>query len=297
MLVLIFLVGCNGAVIKGPAGVDIGFSHPQDNSQILSTYELSPTIHIENKGDSDAEGTICIFGLDKTLFSGFPGCECQPFGLTLDEEELSVTTAYKEDFIMFSPLTLDDFTEDKKYGMSGFVKYDYKTYANSTACIKEQIYSDSGCRITSDAEGESLNVKSSIAPIMITNIRQRVYPKTEDIVDMLFMVDLQNKGTGQLFDSSYTFTRSCETPEYTEETIIVKMVDLPYKDEVFCGNVQLDEMGKGTAYCEVQDYLLTSNSGESLFAGKDKYIVNFIAEYSYRESSSTSFSIVEANLN
>ena len=67
--------------IGGTKSIEAEIIKPAEGGKVYANQPFNVIVRVSNEGESEAEGTTCISGLNKKYFPGFSGCECQDFKL------------------------------------------------------------------------------------------------------------------------------------------------------------------------------------------------------------------------
>lgn len=299
LLALILTTGCVQVTSKLPGlpkkaepgliattqSVLVDIKGPKADETIQERYDLAPAVEVTDSGDADAEGVVCISGLDERDFKGFLGCECQDFSIYASDEDGEVTQ-----LIEFGPYPIDADSE-KESLMTATTRYKYETTGTAKACIKKDLYSRTGCQTSIGGREMNLLTRSTSGAVKITGITEKIIAEEEDSVTLVFDIDMEKASKGSLYDPDRAGYPSCRTEEQETGKISAKINGLPQAN-ADCSETELDEDGEGTITCEARGIRLFDRAGRFLFSG-DSYEpeIEVKLKYGYEQISSVKFSI------
>ncbi len=294
LAILLMISGCSQlpglpkskgqSIIATTQSVITDIKNPAPNSEAPSNHEFTPAIDVANMGDSDAEGVVCISGLDEGLFSGFTGCECQDFKIYADDKDGDTTQELE-----FGPYRIR--TEDTQEAvMTAITRYSYKTTGTAKACIKKDLYSKTGCQ-TDDITKRKRNMlaRSSSGAVLIDKVTETIIPVDKETVTLSFSIEVEKASEGDIYDSSKTIYPSCREEGKLNKEITGSIEGLP-EGSVTCSSAELDEKGQGTLTCEAGNIRLTDSSGNFIFPGNNyEPEISIEINYGYEQKQSVKF--------
>ncbi|MBS3162931.1 hypothetical protein J4467_03315 [Candidatus Woesearchaeota archaeon] len=149
---------CSG----GSSSVDLEINSPQDI--VFANDRMPVTATVVDSGESGVEyGEVCVTGLDEQYFSGFGGCNCQSYYITLDDND---DENFEESLINFDTTYVSDKASGNHF-MTFINRYTYTTYAPFEICFTNDL-SDSSCISGNKLESSSSGplIKADVSIIM-----------------------------------------------------------------------------------------------------------------------------------
>lgn len=273
--------------IGGIKGIEAEIINPREGGKVYATQQqrFQVAVEISNEGESKAEGTTCISGLNEKFFPGFSGCDCQDFMLEgkrkdgEQEEEKEILT-FEGGKIQTEGLTEDPIP------VTARTIYEYKTFGIIKACVKKDDYSED-CKITPET-----NIRKSVssAPVSIEKVTQNIIPVTDETIELRFNIEIKNIGKGDVYSLEEDKTQ-CRTLDLKRK-INVKMANAP--GQAICDPVEMrttskagiigTEKDEAIAHCTVKNVRLPRRSYESE--------ITVILEYAYETIDSNQFEVV-----
>lgn len=301
LVTLFFITGCSlipsssnketpeeskNKFISGTEGVSLEVIYPTSKLPIVSdsSATFSPQVVVSNKGESSSEGEICVSGLDKNIFQGFNGCECQTYSLTgvtrgLDDnvfpgQEVQQTfTEYKINKELIT-------TDVNKYALSFFNTFSFKTKSYIDLCIPSKgLTTQSSC-------SKSPKTDSSAAPIKLDSVEVNTRKINENEAEINLYLTIENKGSGSLASS---ISQGCLDKGETK-TITINL-DPNGIGTVTCNNIELNTQQDikdfnskgGDIHCKIK--------GVKLAEEEFTKTINIELDYYYQTTSSVNFEI------
>lgn len=259
---------------------------PTTDSPISARYDFTPAIEVMDVGNADAEGAVCISGLDEMTFKGFMGCECQDFTLYASEEDGDLVQQLE-----FGPYSIETDAE-KDALMTVTTRYKYETTGTAKACIKKDVYSTAGCQTTNLAKQKvNLLTSSTSGAVKITKVTESILPVDDELVTLVFEIEVEKASKGELYDPDKAGYPTCRTEEDQGKKITGEISGLPEGNAV-CDEAELDEDGEGLMTCEAQNIRLFDSSGRFLFS-EDSYEpeIEIKLKYGYEQIQSIKFQV------
>lgn len=280
VLLLLFIVGCSTLQstsewfsflnqekkesIIGHGGTVrsiIEFPAPEGS---ISKGSFSPKIRVENTGSTESSGSVCITGLDKDTFSGFPGCDCKSFDFQAFEGE-----AFEPQALYWGPYRVEG-SEDAVF--TTVTRFDYESRAITRMCFVEEC----SATLLEKAEG----------PVGIVNFKE-VYSPLEGAahIQLQFTLDDKEKGVINKADLNGGCSKSKE-----DKVATVVLDDVPTLGRIDCGDFLFDEEGKAEVVCDLGEVAVTDRNGNSLFGKGFETTARISVGYSYETKDSVRFS-------
>lgn len=272
-------------ILGGSGGIKVEVISPGEDEPLNGDYPLAPKMKVINEGNSDSEGTLCIFGLDGSVFPSFSGCECESYDVVvLDDEDEN----YKEAIVEFPTYGISKGQAKGNLGMTISNKYKYTTRGKFEACIKKDPYSSKGCQVKSGTRSVNLLKSTTSGPVGITKVTEELTDQDE-IADLVFTVEVDNKAGGNILKIGDYNSRQCSPEEGVEPEFEVRLINVPDEGEVMCGVGKFDEKGKGRISCEASISLFDSSSNYLY----EKYLPEIEVEvtYTFEGIQSTQFTV------
>ncbi len=259
ILILLVLVGCNmngGGdrpitdvdVRKGTEGLVMGFTKnapPErvfERSKDESSGIFPVGVELKNKGASDIENGILVFGFEKDYVdvadaSGQledSGCK-ELNGESINYEKCGFDIKGKsifnlegdEEFIRINAQTkkIGAQSETQPSTILATACYQYNTSFGSSVCVDTDVYGirkgKKACNIVDlqFSEGQG-------APVTITKVETRMLPSEEDKIKPHFLIHVENKGNGEVINPEkdkedpniYIYEKACTSKplKYTD---------------------------------------------------------------------------------
>ncbi len=264
-----------GKISVSGGDVDFYILFPKNREKINKEYEFRPAVRIENTGDIDTEGTLCIFGLDGETFYGFRDCECVPFEISTNPNSPN----YREETIEFGPFSISP-DASGAYTLTFSARYSYKTTGEFKPCIKKELNGPE-CR----QEGNLLKT-SSKAPIEIVQITETLMPE-KNFADVVFHIKLKKSKDGNILGLESFREYGCILQEYEEEVEVI-LKDVPDYGEFYCGRAVFKD-GEAEVDCNMK-FNLFDESGAYLYKNYQPKI-KIEVSYSFEKIKSSTFTV------
>ncbi len=269
--------GGGKSFVGGTDSILINILQPVESSKISKDVPLRVSVNLKNNGESDAEGQLCVTGLNPEIFEESQSCDCQDFSLkgkTRFQDETSDGEDSTFSFDEGSPV-IDEFTIND-FSVTSIVRYDYKTYASVEGCVRKDLLKSKDCKPRQDVK--VLGVSS--APMQITSVTQELLSTSEEDYTMTLLVDISHSGKGQFFDSSFQKDACVEENGNVNKKVDVKLYNAP--GSVTCTPmVMKKDENKGTAVC-----IITGVSSRDY-----NPLVNIELSYTYELRESNNFEV------
>ena len=272
------ITGCPYSCRSGSSGVELEILNPDtsigdsEKRIIPAGYEFIPSLIVHDEGMSDADGEVCVTGLDSSTFSGVGGCDCADYYIVVEEEEDYFLNDQVVD--IFPGYGVASGTEGD-YLMNFINRYKYKTYAVVDACLKQDPADKEGC----SSSGSILDVSSS-APLTVKSVDQTITRPGQgtNAINLILTYEVSAKGNAGsgLINDEVLFSGLCYDPNDEDPWIDVKFVIL--NQEYSCESIQLIA-GEGTGSCIADSIITEGSSGEYLF--EDQSTHQGYLEFSY----------------
>ena len=262
---------CSG----GSDSVDLEINSPQDI--VFANDRMPVSITVYDYGESSVEyGEVCVTGLDEEFFSGFGGCNCQSYYITLDDND---DENFEESLINFDTTYVSDKASGNHF-MTFINRYTYTTYAPFEICFTNDL-SDSSC-----ISGNKLESSSS-GPLKVTSIQERLVPNG-NAVDLRLTIDTKFSGDGTLISMDDVASGSCLT--IPEEPIKADVSIIMFGEANDCGTLNFyeDEDYEASITCKLDGFLLSQFVG-----GQDTYPGWVRIDYAVEQKDSIEFEVEE----
>lgn len=273
-------------LITTTQSITVDIKNPTTDKPISAKYDFMPAIEVMDVGNADAEGVVCISGLDELTFKGFIGCECQDFTLYASEEDGELVQQLE-----FGPYSIETDAE-KDALMTVTTRYKYETTGTAKACIKKDVYSVAGCQTTNLAKQKAnLLTSSTSGAVKITKVTENILHVDDELVTLVFEIEVEKASKGELYNPDKAGYPTCRTEEDQDKKITGEINGLP-EGNVICEDAELDEDGEGVITCEAQNVRLFDSSGRFLFS-EDSYEpeIEIKLKYGYEQIQSAAFKV------
>ncbi len=265
------------SIYGGEGSIDISIINPKESGKVLKGYSLEPIIRVKNLGGSEAEGKVCITGLDQDTFSGFSGCEC------LNYMQLSQDNAFDDIDLKYGPYSINADEESKHHSLTAINRFRYSTSIKSDICISADIYENPEC-------SADINAVTS-GPITIDSIEETIIPINDQVVSIVFSISIENDGQGNLWPIERLDERcSAGKIEEQEKKITAEIIGFPVSADISCEDARLEDE-EATITCKAEQVRLFDQQGDYVFNEKYKPEVIFQLEYGYETRESRRFSV------
>lgn len=263
IIILIFLTGCDFVQDLGYKVQDVfdyqfisdsetsarsvgaEFIVPRSGSIVSEALPFNPRIKINNPGNFDVSGQVCISGIDRAFFKGFSGCDCLQFYSYDDYDRI-----YVED-VVFGPYEIDS-SAPRNNVLTALVRYETSSKATFRMCVSENAYAMQECRVRI--------VSQKNGPVAITNIEEIITHVTPESVSVTFNIELTNRGRGVIWDRLmvYDLCRPLTDPDPKIEAILT---NVPFIGNVYCGNVKVTDEKNIAIKCDIPNFRLYGDTG------------------------------------
>jgi hypothetical protein len=217
--------------VLSPKGVSVELISPKEQYTSYVGSEALPLIaeyFLENKGDSDASGSLCISGISTAAFPSFAGCEssCTQYELIGKKDtaqlRFDIGNADRE-------LVL----QQRAVPITHIHRYDYNTDISLNACLKKNIAA-AGCNI----EKPEL-ISQSKAPVTIDSLKQELISKGDNAADLQLSFEISKPGSLDLFDPA-AVKDDCSLSQDIIRTVNVEVLQHPGSG-ASCSSLKLNQ--------------------------------------------------------
>lgn len=265
------------SVFGGRGSIQASMVNPQKQGTVLKSYAFQPVIRIENLGGSESQGQLCITGLDQDVFSGFSGCECQSY------QQRRMDNSFEEQELRFGPYNIQ-LDQPKTYSLTAINRFSYSTEIKADVCITADIYEDREC-------SADINTVTS-GPLKVSSIEETIIPISNDLVSLIFTMDIENVGDGTIRDLQKINERCVLSPaDKKEKKIKAEITGFPVAADLQCQESSLDEDEETSITCEAKQVSLFDSRGNYLFGDDYKPEITFRLEYGYETRDSNTFNV------
>ncbi|MBU2637659.1 MAG: hypothetical protein KJ955_01675 [Nanoarchaeota archaeon] len=251
---------------------------PRQGAEIPKTSRLAPAINITNQGGYEAEGQACITGgLDKNVFTGFTGCECQSF-----KQEKDDAGKFEAEDLRFGPYSIKyKEGETKEHGFSTVTRFEYGVDVDANICIPEDVYAVDECGVKMKATG---------GPLQVTSIEEIINPgEDEGSADMLFKIHVSNEGGGRLITEN-DFNEPCKALSFEDlPTIEARVKNFPTNDMITCEDIEFEG---NSAVIVCQGIVNLVRGGQAVFPEGYRPDILFQLRYFYELRQSSQFRLI-----
>ena len=217
--------------IFSPTGVSLELISPKEQYTSSVGNEAVPLIaeyFLENKGDSDASGSLCISGISTAAFPSFSGCEssCAQYELIgkKDTAQLRFDMGNADRELVL---------QQRAVPITHIHRYDYNTDIVLKACLKKNIAA-TGCNL----EKPEL-VSQSKAPVTIDSLRQEQSSKGDNAADLQLSFEISKPGSLDLFDP-VAVKDDCSLSQDIIRTVNVEVLQHPGSG-ASCSSLKLNQ--------------------------------------------------------
>lgn len=276
--------------------ITVSIVSPRHGAEVPKSSRLAPVIRISNLGGYEAEGQACITGgLDKDVFSGFTGCECQSFKM-----EKKYDGTFDNQDLRFGPYAIKyKEGETKEHGFSTVARFGYDADINANICIPEDIYAAEECGaqiiVTDKLTGKPKSVPSIlVGQLQVTGIEEITTPpaegEDENALNVMLKINVQNTGSGRLITET-DFNEPCKALSFEElPRIQARVKNFPTNDLITCDDVEF-EGDSATIICRGIVNLVKAD-GTAVFAKGQNPEIQFQLRYFYELRQSSRFRLV-----
>lgn len=251
---------------------------PPESGKVSIQFPLRVSIDVKNAGESDAEGFVCVTGLNTNVFEEAEACKCEEFSLKGKSGSEDETVEGKQKTFNFDqgPAKIDEFTINS-FSVTSIARYSYKTYASVEGCVAKDILTSKDCKPRQDAK--LLGVSS--APLQITAVSQDLLLTADEEYSMTLYIEVAHKGKGQFFSSSVEKDVCGEEESNINKKVDVRLYNTPGRSS--CGQLVFkSKEDKGTVTCTITE----------IDARDFKPLINIELSYVYEVRESNNFEVV-----
>lgn len=268
------LDGKTPVIFGGNEAISATIDKPEDDSIMPAGYNLEPVIRIKNLGGSDAEGQVCISGLNRNIFSGFSGCECSSF------QQLAEDTYYEPEDMRFGSYTIREAQSGQKYTLTAVTRYRYNTVIKAKICFVE----GDDCYATKESV--------TSGPLDVGSIKETIFSRQGDFVSLVFTIDVDKGAEGRFIPLENVNVRCEPTREdiEREKKIRAQITSFPVSGDISCKDAVLKE-DEAIITCEARDIRMYDARGNYLFAEDYRPEITFKLEYAFETTDSSSFEL------
>ncbi|MDP3727899.1 MAG: hypothetical protein Q8R18_00450 [bacterium] len=267
---------CSG----GSSSIVTTVNSPQDEGNVYVGDRLAVSANLEDRGESNAEGLVCITGLDGSIFSGLGGCNCESFYISIDDTD---DANFEKTRVDFSPSFVSEDASGSHH-MTMYTRYLYTAYGPFTLCLTGDPYNEKECSV----EGNKVTGSSS-GPLKIISISEELTNIGGNAVNLRLRIEAEANldDTAQLVELDETSDSICLLTNTDQKTSADVSVIL-FGESNDCGKITFDQ-GEDTATitCKIE------NVDTDRFIGGQKEYDGWIRiDYGYQEIQSVAFDVV-----
>lgn len=267
---------CSG----GSNAVITSVNSPQDEGNVYVGDRLAVSANLEDKGEANAEGLVCITGLDGSIFSGLGGCSCESFSITLDDSD---DANFEKTTVDFSP----SFVSEEALGshhMTMYTRYSYTSYGPFSLCLTGDPYNEEECSV----EGNKLTGSSS-GPLQITSVEEEITNVGGNAVTLRLRIEAEADfdDTAQLVELDDTSDSTCLLTNIDEKTSADISVIL-FGESNDCGTITFEKDEESASVtCKIENL-----DTERFIGGQKEYEGWVRIDYGYQDIQSVAFDVV-----
>lgn len=227
---------CSG----GSKGVTSTILYPKEDGVVYAQEQFSPALLLQDTGEANGEGIVCITGLDPETFGGVGGCACQDFSVVLDDPK---DPNFKETTVIFPASSITTETGGQQT-MTAITRTLYTTYGIINLCLTGDPYTEKTCSV----EGNKV-AQSSSGPVEVTKVTEQLTPLGSNAVTLRLSVEMtvHANDNEQLVEKEETSNPSCVLSSDDENFgTYADMALVLFGERYDCGRVRFEE-GKTTA--------------------------------------------------
>ena len=265
----------------GTGGVETVINYPSEGSNVYAAERFAPSFYLADVGESNAEGLVCVTGLDGDIFSGLGGCNCQDFYIVLDEPD---DPNFEETYITYQSASVDS-GRTLDQSMTVYTRYLYSTFGVFELCLTGDPFAEEECSTT----GEKLQ-GSSGGPVQVTSVTEELTKVGSNAVTVRVVVEAQVAADAneKLIELEDTTNIDCVLPtdEDARTKVNMDIVLLGARHE--CSPLFFRE-GEDTATstCKIE------NLDTQLFIGGEKEYQGYVEiQYGFQNIQSVGFTVV-----
>jgi hypothetical protein len=230
LILLLFVAGCTGFnktdyeqgeniptacppdCFEGYEGITTEVLTPFEGTTIYAKERLYPVIYLEDKGQADGAGVVCLTGLDEDVFDNYYSCTCnQEFDITIND----ASSPYFEEMKLEPESTYANPEESVDQTLSVVTRYTYTTFGTIDICLTGDPGDDPDCNgyITEGDKEYNILSSSSSGPLTITKVTETLSKVGGDAVTMRLTIEasINDDSTVQLIEEDDIYSDSCST--------------------------------------------------------------------------------------
>jgi hypothetical protein len=269
--------GGGKSFVGGTNSVTVNILQPPEAGKVAKDVPLRVSVNLKNDGEAQADGQVCVTGLDSAAFPLSESCSCKDFSLKGKVRLVDETTDIQEDTKTFDEgtPTLGEFTINA-FSVTSIVRYDYKTYATVEGCVRKDLLKSKDCKPQQDAK----LVGVSSAPMQVTSVSQELISTGDEEYTMTLIIEIAHKGKGQFYDTSLEKDSCSDDGSNINKKVGVKLYNAP--GSATCSSMVIKKNeDKGTATCTITG-----------IAARDfKPLMNLELSYAYEMRESNNFEV------
>lgn len=247
---------------------------PKEDARLQKANSFVPLVRLTNTGPFEADGQVCISGLDSRSFRGFTGCDCNVFSMQKEEK-----TFLPED-VSFGPYSVLQ-EEEQDYAITAITRYRYQSTAKVQMCVKNNAFDMAACssNILSGKDG----------PLRISSVEQVTTPLSDQEAALSFLITVEKQADGDVWDYNAVQER-CRPERDIRRNIRVNIDGLPFSVSGNCGetNFNKDEV---TITCNMGEIDLIGPSGRTEFGESYNPEITVVLDYAFETRTSNKFSM------
>jgi len=275
---------CPPICASGYKGVEIDILSPLSGSTIRSR-SFTPEVFLYDVGQSDADGMVCMTGLNENVFSDFSSCDCQDFDITLQDPR---QYNFQETRVDFSRVTIDT-DKDSQGAVTFITRYKYITYGSFELCLTPDPAGEKDCRVDGNKAGIS-----SGAPVSVDFIYEEISSpsRNAEVFDVILTIEASISDTsGYLIPYDDVKNPSCFIINEDNEVLVETDIIL-FKERHDCGYMVFkDGENKATTTCTI------TILSEDLIGRGNKQQTGYVQlDYGFEEIQSSNFDIVKSQV-
>jgi hypothetical protein len=211
---------------SGSKGIVTNILAPAEKATVFENERLYPSVYLEDAGQADADGIVCLTGLDDEVFDLYSSCTCTGnFDISINDEDAINFEGQKIEFesVLAKP------EESIEQTLSVVTRYIYTTYGIIDICLTGDPGEDSDCKgyLTEGDHAATILKTSSSGPLTISKVSETLSKVGADAVTMRLEVTakIDSDPAMQLITSEDVYSDGCSTlPEskgITAETSLI----------------------------------------------------------------------------
>ncbi|MDP3919045.1 MAG: hypothetical protein Q8Q35_04055 [Nanoarchaeota archaeon] len=147
---------------------------------IYANSRFTPSVNINDEGESDTEGIVCITGLNSEVFEDYEECSCQDFYVTLQDAS---DPNFEYDEIDFSSIYVST-EESSEEEMTIITRYKYITYGIFEVCLTGDPDRETEC----SESGNKLET-SSAGPVNVNSIKEDIQTVGDNSITLRLQIE------------------------------------------------------------------------------------------------------------